>query len=183
MSADWYLMRSSGVVALVLLTAVLVLGIATFRRWGPSGSPRFVTAALHRAVSLLAVVFLAVHVLTAIVDPYAAVGAAAVAVPFVAGKSPLWVGLGAVSLDLVAALVLSSLLRRRVGARAWRAIHGLAYLAWPLAFAHSFGMGSDATTLWLEAVGASCAAAVVAALGWRLGSAGAAKQLEPRPAL
>jgi hypothetical protein len=70
-----------------LLTGVFVLGIATFRRWRPAQLPRFVTASLHRSISLLAVVFLGIHVVTAVADPYAAVGVAAVVVPFVAGRS------------------------------------------------------------------------------------------------
>jgi hypothetical protein len=105
--ADWYLMRASGVVSLVLLTAVMTLGIATVRRWRPGRLPRFVTPSLHRSLSLLAVVFLVVHVATALADPYALVSLASVFVPFVAAGSPFWVGLGAVSLDLIAALVVS----------------------------------------------------------------------------
>jgi methionine sulfoxide reductase heme-binding subunit len=177
--AAWYLMRASGVVALVLLTAVFVLGIATFRRWRPGKLPRFVTASLHRSISLLSVVFLAVHVVTAIVDPYAVVGVAAVFVPFVAAHSPFWVGVGAISLDLLAAVIVSSLIRARIGVRAWKAIHWVAYLSWPLALAHSFGMGSDAGSPWLLAIGVFCVAAVGGAVVWRLG-APASKHLEPR---
>jgi sulfoxide reductase heme-binding subunit YedZ len=180
-NADWYLMRASGVVSLALLTVVLVLGIATFKRWRPVGLPRFVTASLHRTISLLSVVFLAVHVATAVADPYASVGLAAVVVPFAAGKSPLWVGLGAVSVDIVAALVVSSLLRARMTPRLWRMVHWLAYLAWPLALAHSFGTGSDASSRWLEVVGAVCVAAVAAVSVWRLGAAREPKHREPRP--
>ena len=147
-------MRATGVVTLVLLTGVLVLGIATHRRWRPGRAPRVVTAGVHRAISLLAVAFLGVHVLTAVVDPYAVVGAAAVVVPFVAGRSSFAVGLGALSLDLTGALVVSSLLRARVPVRLWRGIHWLAYLAWPLALAHSFATGTDASATWLEGIGA-----------------------------
>ena len=178
-NADWYLMRSSGVVALVLLTASFVLGIATFRRWRPMELPRFVTASLHRSVSLLAVVFLAAHVVTAIADPYAVLGLAAAFIPSLAGRNVFWVGLGAVSLDLFIALIVSSLLRARIGARAWKTIHWMAYLSWPLALAHSFGTGSDAGALWLRAVGASCVVAVAAAVVWRLAAPGF-KHLEPR---
>jgi len=179
-NATWYLMRASGVVALVLLTAVLVLGIATNRRWRPGRAPRVATAGLHRSISLLAVAFLGVHVLTAVVDPYAVVGAAAVVVPLVAGKSAFAVGLGALSLDLVAALVASSLLRARVPATLWRGIHWLAYLAWPVALAHSFAAGTDATSPWLAAIGALCLATVASSALWRVRSERSAKHLEPR---
>ena len=181
-NATWYLMRSSGVVALVLLTAVFVLGIAINRRWRPARAPRVVTASLHRTISLLAVAFLGAHVLTAVVDPYAVVGAAAVIVPFAAGRSAFWVGFGAMSLDLVAALIVSSLLRTRVAPRLWRGIHWTAYLAWPLALAHSFGTGTDASSPWLEATGAVCITAVVGSVLWRITAERGAKHLEPHPA-
>ena len=174
--AVWYLMRASGVVSLVLLTAVFALGIATAKRWHPVRLPRFVTAALHRSISLLSVVFLAIHVVTALIDPYAHVGLVATIVPFTAGSNPLWVGLGTVSLDLVVALIVSSLLRRHIGPRAWKAIHWLAYLSWPVALAHTIGSGSDATTLWLRIVGGLSIAVIGAVVAWRL------RELEPRPA-
>ncbi len=177
--ADWYLMRASGVVALLLLTGVFVLGIATFRRWRPGNLPRFVTASMHRSIALLAVAFLAVHVVTAIADPYAVVGVAAAFVPFVAGRGAFWVGLGAVSIDLFIALVVSSLLRARIGARTWRAIHWTAYASWPLALAHTLGTGTDAGTLWLRAISVACVAAFGASVVWRLGAA-TVKHLEPR---
>jgi sulfoxide reductase heme-binding subunit YedZ len=180
-NALWYLMRATGVVSLVLLTAVFVLGIATFRRWRPARLPGFVTPALHRSLSLVAVAFLAVHVLTAVVDPYAMVGIVSVLVPFTAGWKPFWVGLGAVSLDLVAALVVSSLLRARIRAGTWRAIHWLAYASWPLALAHSLGSGTDATSVWMRGAAVACIAAVGGSLIWRLLQPLHPKHLEARP--
>jgi methionine sulfoxide reductase heme-binding subunit len=179
--AVWYLMRASGVVALVLLTAVFALGIATAKRWHPVRLPRFVTAALHRSISLLSVVFLAIHVATAVIDPYAHVSVLATVIPFTAGSNALWVGLGAVSLDLVAALIVSSLLRRRIGQRAWKAIHWIAYLSWPVALAHTIGSGTDMATPWLRIVGGLSLATIGAVLIWRLRGIGEpAKRLEPR---
>ena len=179
--SDWYLMRASGVVTLVLLTAVFVLGIATTTRWRARRLPSFAAVSLHRSISLLAVVFLGVHIVTALVDPYAAVGPAAVVLPFVAGKSAFWVGLGAVSLDLTLALIVTGLLRRHLSLRVWRGVHWAAYLSWPLALFHSLGMGSDTGTLWLRTIAACCVASVVAAVTWRLRrTSGPVKRLEPR---
>jgi methionine sulfoxide reductase heme-binding subunit len=181
----WYLMRASGVVTLILLTGVFVLGIATTKRWRSRRLPGFATPSLHRSISLLAVAFLAIHVVTAIVDPYAAVGIAAVLVPFVAGKSAFWVGLGALSLDLTLALIVTSLLRSRLSLRVWRGIHWVAYLSWPLALFHSLGVGSDSGTLWLRAVAGACVALVVTAVLWRLRlrpADGPSKHLAPRAA-
>ena len=179
----WYLMRASGVVTLILLTGVFVLGIATTNRWRVRRLPGFAALGLHRSISLLSIVFLGIHVVTAVVDPYAAVGVAAVVVPFLAGKSALWVGLGAVSLDLTLALIVTSLLRRHLSLRVWRGIHWVAYLSWPLALVHSLGVGSDTGTVWLRGIAGACIGLVVAAVAWRLRHAGGpAKHLEPRAA-
>ncbi len=182
--AAWYLMRASGVLTLVLLTAVFVLGIATTTRRRARRLPSFAAVSLHRSFSLLAVVFLGIHIVTALVDPYAAVNMAAVVVPFAAGKSAFWVGLGAVSLDLTLALIVTSLLRTHISLRVWRGVHWAAYLSWPLALFHSLGMGSDTGTLWLRAIAAGCVGSVVAAVVWRLRHAtGPEKHLEPLGAL
>jgi sulfoxide reductase heme-binding subunit YedZ len=179
--AVWYLMRASGVITLLLLTGVFVLGIATTKRWRSRSLPGFAVVSLHRSISLLAVVFLGVHIVTALVDPYAAVGVAAIVVPFVAGKSAFWVGLGAISLDLTLALIVTSLLRARIGLRVWRTVHWAAYLSWPLALLHSLGVGSDTGTLWLRAVAAGCVASAVAAVAWRWQRPGSDKYLARQP--
>jgi methionine sulfoxide reductase heme-binding subunit len=176
---DWYVMRASGFVAEALLTLVLLLGIATFRRASLPGAPGFVTAALHRTVSLLSVVFLAVHVVTAVADPYAHVPLLSTVLPFGAKANAFWVAVGAVSLDLIAALVVSSLLRHRLSPRAWRAIHWTAYACWPLALAHGLGMGSDVGAVWAQATTLACITAVGLAVAWRLLGAGAGKHLAP----
>lgn len=178
----WYLMRGSGVVSLLLLTAVSALGMATVGRWSPGRVPRFVTLGLHRNLSLLAVAFLAVHVLTAVIDPDAYVRALAVVVPAPYDRYGLWLGLAAVAFDLVVALVVTSLLRGRIAPRVWRAVHYLAYLAWPVALAHGAGMGSDTGSVWMLAVDGVCVAVFGAAVALRLLKApsGSSKHLAPR---
>ena len=142
-TALWYASRATGVVTLVLLTAVVILGMLVNRQGRLPGLPRFAVTGLHRNISLLSVAFLAIHVLTAIADPYVTIGLAVTVIPFTAGYKPLWLGLGALSLDLAAALIVTSLARARMGRRAWRAIHWAAYAAWPLAVAHSLGSSAD----------------------------------------
>jgi methionine sulfoxide reductase heme-binding subunit len=177
--AIWYVMRGSGVVSLLLLTGVMTLGIATAKRWRPAGRPRFVTAALHRSIALLAVVFVAIHVVTAVLDPYAVVGVTAVFVPFVAARSAFWIGAGTISLDLLVATIVTSLLRVRIGVRLWRTVHLLAYLSWPIAVAHGLGAGSDGGTLWLRVLASLCVGVVAVALTSRLRAADGGKHLEP----
>jgi methionine sulfoxide reductase heme-binding subunit len=165
--ALWYLGRGSGVVSLVLLTVVVVLGIAGRSGRTVGGLPRFAVAAVHRAASLLSVVFLAVHVLTLLFDPYAQLSVLSVVVPFTAETEPFWYGLGAVGLDLIVALVVTSLLRHRMPPRVWKGVHLAAYLAWPVALAHGLGSGTDAGSAWMLALTGVCVAAVTGALVWR----------------
>ncbi len=170
-TALWYASRATGVVTMLLLTAVVLLGILVNRQGRLPGLPGFAVTGLHRNVSLLAVAFLAIHVLTAIVDPYVTIGLAAAVLPFASAYKPLWLGLGAISLDLIAALIVTSLARARMGRRAWRAIHWMAYAAWPLAVLHSLGSSSDARGGLVLGVLAGCVLATVAALAWRLSRA------------
>ena len=165
----WYTTRATGIVALVLLSVTLVLGILTAGRAKSRSWPAFAQADLHKRVSLLAMVFLTVHVLTAVLDTYVNVGWASLVVPFVSHYSPLWTGLGAVSLDLMVAVAVSSALRQRISARTWRGLHWLAYASWPVAMAHALGEGSDGRTLWMVVVAGVCIVAVLVAVAWRVG--------------
>lgn len=166
--ALWYLGRGSGLVSLLLLTVVVVLGIAARSGEPFLGLPRFAVTAVHRSSSLLAVAFLLLHVGTLLFDPYAQLNVVDLVLPFEGAYRPFWLGLGTLAADLIVAVVVTSLLRHRLGARAWRAVHWLAYAAWPLALAHGLGVGTDNTTPWLLAVCIGCAIAAAAALLWRL---------------
>jgi sulfoxide reductase heme-binding subunit YedZ len=172
--ALWYFARGSGVVSLVLLTVVVVLGIGARSGRTAFGLPRFAVNLLHRNAALLAVVFLAGHVVALLFDSYAKLRIVDLVVPFIGNYRPLWQGLGTVALELIAAIVVTSLLRQRIGAGAWRAVHWLAYLCWPVALLHGLGNGTDRSTWWLWAITMTCAAAVAAAGVWRL-SAGFAR--------
>jgi predicted ferric reductase len=178
-TAFWYASRATGIVALLLLTAVLVLGILVNRQGRLPGLPRFAVTSLHRNLSLLSVAFIAVHVLTAVLDTYVSIPATAGVVPFVSGYERFWLGLGAISFDLMLAMIMTSLLRGRLNRVLWRAIHLLAYLSWPVAFAHSIGSSSDLQHGWLLYLAVGCALLVVTAAAWRL--AQAARQV-PRAA-
>src|SRR5262249_432676 len=122
----------------------------------------------HRNASLLAVVLLGIHVTTLLADPYAQLRLVDLFVPFAGRYRPLWTGLGTVGLDLIVALVATSLLRARLGQRAWRAGHGLAYRCRPVAVLHSLGTGSDAGQLWLRAIAVLCVGSVIGCLCWRI---------------
>jgi sulfoxide reductase heme-binding subunit YedZ len=165
----WFATRGAGTATLLLLTAVVALGILTAgsaprsRLW-----PRFVSAELHRNVSLFAIAFLLAHIVTAVADPYAKLGWRDAAIPFVSAYRPFWLGLGVIAGELVVALVVSSALRPQLGFRAWKAVHWLAYASWPVAMLHSLGTGTDAPALWSLVIVAGCTLTVMAAIAWRL---------------
>jgi DMSO/TMAO reductase YedYZ heme-binding membrane subunit len=167
-SVLWYATRGTGAITLLLLTASVVLGIGEVRSWRPAGTPRFAVAAMHRTVSLLAVSLLAVHVATTLLDPFPPIGALNAIVPFQTDYRPLWLGLGTVASDLLVALALTSLVRRRLGYRTWRGLHWLAYACWPVALVHGIGAGSDTRSTWMLALAAGCVLAVLVAATGRL---------------
>jgi sulfoxide reductase heme-binding subunit YedZ len=166
-AALWYLARGTGVVSLILLTMSVALGITSRARRPYLGLPRFGLAMLHRNVSLLAVVLLTGHIVTLLFDPYAQLRLINVLLPFGSAYRPFWVGLGALALDGLLAVVVTSLLRERIGQRAWRFVHWAAYAVWPTALIHSLGSGTDSGTTWLRAVVAACTVTVASALAWR----------------
>lgn len=170
----WYTTRATGEVALVLLTATLVLGVAGVTRFATPRWPRLVTSGLHRNLSLMAVAFLAGHILSALLDTYAPVGWSAAVLPFSSSYRPFWLGLGTLAFDLLLAVMVTSLLRARLRYRSWRAIHWTAYAAWPLALWHGLGTGTDGRLPWLLAIDAICVASVLAAVLWRLSVVGPA---------
>jgi predicted ferric reductase len=163
-SAYWYLTRSTGAVALILLTLAVVLGVADVQRLSSPRWPRFVVDGLHRSVSLLALAFLLAHILTAVLDSFAPISLTDAVIPFAGVYRPFWLGLGAVSFDMLLALIVTSLLRQRLGFRAWRGVHWLAYACWPLALLHGFGTGSDVKSGWLLAISVLCLLAVLGAV-------------------
>ncbi|MEV6019244.1 MULTISPECIES: ferric reductase-like transmembrane domain-containing protein [unclassified Streptomyces] len=173
----WYASRAGGTLSLVLLTATVVLGIASGGRSAPSRVGRFEIGLLHRNLSLLTLVFLVLHVVTAVLDPFVHLGWAVTVVPFGAAYRPLWLGLGTVAFDMLLAVLVTSAVRVRLGVRRWKAVHWLAYAAWPLALFHGAATGTDTrlpVQLWLYAV---CLASVVAAAWWRLAKAGPGRVL------
>lgn len=166
--ALWYMTRGFGIVALILLTTTTVLGLAQAGRYARPGLPRFVISALHRNGSLLAISAISVHVITAVLDTFAPVHLIDVFVPYASRYRPLWTGIGALALDLMLAVVITSLLRGRIGYQAWKAVHWAAYASWPIAMVHGLGTGTDARVGWVLFIYVACTAAVLGALWWRL---------------
>ena len=166
----WYLNRATGIVLLVLLTASVVLGVLSLGGRPGKGLPRFVSQAMHRNISLLSVLMLLAHVTTAVVDEYVDIRWWQALVPVGATYEPLWLGLGTLALDLMAAVTITSLLRSRLDHRVWRTVHLLSWLAWVSAATHSVGIGTDLSAPSGLAVipAVACLAAVLLAFAARL---------------
>lgn len=167
-TALWYLTRSTGLVALMVLSATVVVGIIASLGWTTERWPRFVSQAVHRNLSLFCLALITVHVATTVADGYVPIGIADAFIPFRSPYRPLWVGLGALAFDLLLAVAITSGLRRWIGFRAWRIVHWLAYLCWPMAVFHGLGAGSDTRLSVALVINVVCATAVIGALGWRL---------------
>jgi sulfoxide reductase heme-binding subunit YedZ len=168
--ALWYLTRGTGLTALVLVTLSVLAGIAASLRAGGVRMPRFVVSGLHRNLSLLTVVFIIVHVVTTVLDAYAPISLVDAVVPFISGYRPIWLGLGALAFDIILALVITSLVRVRIGLKTWRFVHWFAYACFPITIVHALGTGSDASQRWLLAVVMTCVGLVIAGALWRLWS-------------
>jgi sulfoxide reductase heme-binding subunit YedZ len=174
----WFITRSTGITAFVLLTLTTVMGVAATQRALASRAwPRFATQQLHRNVSLIAMVILVVHIVTTLADSFVDVGWLSVVIPFWSHYKTLQVALGTIAFDLLLLIVVTSLMRLQLPARLWRAIHLSSYGVWPIALLHFLSTGTDAAHggwgVWL----AIAAAAVVGAAGVvRLGTSNV-----PRP--
>jgi methionine sulfoxide reductase heme-binding subunit len=164
--ALWFVSRASGLAVLTGFSAAVVAGVAA--RLGPGGRLRLAAGELHRTLALFCVAFLGLHVATAILDPYVKIGWAATVLPLVSPYRTLAIGLGTLAVDLGGAVLVTSLVRRRLGYRAWRAAHWLAYLAWPTALWHAVTAGNDLRIWWVALVLWGCTAAVATAMIARL---------------
>ncbi len=164
----WYTTRATGLVALVLLTASMAAGLLSSVRFDSRAWPRFVTLGLHRNLSLLALAFTVVHVLTTVLDSFVSIPIQDAFIPFIGSYRPFWLGLGAIAFDLTLALIITSLVRARMGLRSWRLVHWTAYACWPIAVVHGLGTGTDTPARWVLALTAACVLVVIVLTLWRL---------------
>lgn len=147
----WLVSRASGIVALVLISLSVLMGLAMAARLVRPAHKRSVVR-LHEYVAVFSLVAIAVHGLALLGDTWLKPGLAGITVPFALGYRPLWTGLGIVGGYLALLLGPSFYLRRHIGARTWRKLHRATTVAWVLSAAHALGAGSDSGTLWLRAV-------------------------------
>jgi predicted ferric reductase len=169
-STLWFLSRATGIVAFILLTVTVVLGIMTSLRWQSRSIPRFVVEYVHRNVTVLVLALIAIHVGTVVLDGFAPIGWLAAVIPFTSPYRPIWLSLGALGFDLLLAVAVTSWLRHRVGFRVWRFLHWSAYASWLVVLIHAFGTGTDTREGWALLIEGGCAAAVIVAVWLRVGA-------------
>lgn len=174
----WYFSRATGMVALVLLTGIIVLGVLGPLRISTEMWPRFAIRTVHRDLALLTLLIVLIHVVTITLDAYVKVPLTAVVLPLGSSYAPFWTGLGAVAFDLMLALVGTSLMRARLGYRTWRIVHWTAYASWPLAVAHGLAAGTDSGATWALAATVVCIGIVAVAVALRIQGGSAARTLE-----
>ena len=167
-NALWAFGRVSGIISLALFTGTVLLGILNRSGRPLLGFPRFSVALVHRNIALLATLFLVLHVSSLMLDSYANLHPVDVVVPFLGSFKPFWQGLGTAAFDLVVAIVLTGLLRRRLGQRIFRAVHWFTYAMWPIALAHGLGNGTNGTDVWFVALAVFSVAVVAGAVAWRM---------------
>ena len=146
----WLASRASGIVALVLVTISVAIGLTMSaklmrkRRLGPA------LVAIHEQTALAGLIAIAVHGITLLGDPWLHPSVAGIAVPFVMGYKTLFTGLGILGGWLAALLGLSFYFRRRIGAALWRKAHRATVVVYALGLVHTIGAGTDASTPWLR---------------------------------
>lgn len=166
-SLSWFVARGSGMLAYILLTAVVVLGIAVSRRWHNERWPRMLVEATHRWLTITFFIFIAVHTVTVLVDPFTHFGLKDVLVPFGSYYRTIWLGLGVIATELGLAIGLSVFLRPLIGYRAWHILHLLTYVLFPLSLLHGIGTGTDTQETWATAIYALSVVLVFGVLIWR----------------
>jgi sulfoxide reductase heme-binding subunit YedZ len=166
---DWYAARAGGVVAYVLLSVNVGLGLLmsgkkTMKRW-----PRFALEDVHRFGGILVGTFVVVHITAVAIDAFLPFSLTSLVVPFVATYRPIWTGLGIVAAELLLALAFTNHYRNvRISYRFWRRAHFVNFAVWGAATLHGLGSGTDRSTAWLVAIFALAVGMISALTVWRV---------------
>ncbi|KAA1426081.1 ferric reductase [Nocardioides antri] len=175
----WFLNRGTGMALLAVLTISVCLGVLATRGRAGSQVPAFVTRALHRNLSLFGMALLAGHIVTAVLDEFVDIRWWIAFVPYGSGYEPLWVAAGTVATDLFLAVVVTTMVRARLGLSRWHRVHQLAHLAWALGLVHGLAIGTDRREPWAVGCYLVAVALVAVAVLARVGSPQPVRQGEP----
>jgi sulfoxide reductase heme-binding subunit YedZ len=166
---DWYVARAGGVVAYVLLSATVAIGLSMTGRASTKRWPRFAVEDIHRFGGILVGTFVAIHVASVAIDSYLPFSLTSLVIPLTARYRPVWTGLGIVAAELLVALAVTNHYRnRRISYEFWRRAHYLNFVVWTAATLHGLGSGTDRSTIWLLTIYAVAVGSVSALTIWRL---------------
>ena len=164
----WLASRASGVVALVLVTISVAIGLTMSAKLMRRPGLGRTLIAIHEQTALAGLLAIGVHGVTLLGDPWLDPGLAGISVPFAIGYEPFFTGLGIIGGWLAALLGLSFYFRRRLGPARWRKAHRAVVIVYALGLAHTVGAGTDASSRWLEWFMVSTAFPIAALFAWRM---------------
>jgi sulfoxide reductase heme-binding subunit YedZ len=164
----WLSSRAFGVVALVLVSLSVGVGLAlagrVSRRPGLPGRLK----RLHESLALAGLIAIVLHGLLLLGDSYLKPGIAGIAVPFVLTSQPVWTAFGIIGGWLTAVIVGSFYVRRWIGVKVWRWLHRWTLVVYLLGIVHTLGSGTDAGSVWLLGLIVLTAAPVAILTTWRV---------------
>ncbi|HEU4707657.1 MAG TPA: ferric reductase-like transmembrane domain-containing protein [Solirubrobacterales bacterium] len=165
----WIVSRSSAMVAFVLVTASVFLGLTMASK--PVRKPGFAKTmrALHEQTALAALVAIGIHVVAVFADPWLKPGVAGVAVPFVLSLNRFWNGIGVIAAYMAFMLGLSFYLRKQIGPKLWRSAHRATIVVYVLGLFHALGAGSDTGSLLFLGFAVVTAVPIAILFVYRLG--------------
>ena len=166
---DWYAARAAGIVAYVLLTLVVCLGLAMAGKAPTKRWPKFTQEGIHRVGGLMVGTFIAIHIATIAADSYLPFKPIELLVPLASHYRPIWLGLGICAAELLLALAITNRLRKRLEHKTWRTLHYLNFAVWTAATVHSIGIGTDRSAPWMLAIYMLAVGSVAGLCGWRFG--------------
>jgi methionine sulfoxide reductase heme-binding subunit len=165
----WLLISSaSGIVAFVLISAAVVLGLAMAARALRQPGHKRAAARLHEHIALAALAAIAAHGLALLGDHWLKPGWRGIAIPFALSYRPALTGIGIIAGYVAVLLGPTFYLRRRIGARRWRTLHRAIVIVWVLSGVHALGAGTDGAKLWLRMIVLTPVAPIVYLLVLRL---------------
>lgn len=161
-AAEWYSARAGAMVAYILLTAVVLVGLAMSGRERIDGWPRFALEGVHRFLGALTGLFISLHVFALAFDAEANLPLGSLIVPFLSSYRPFWTGIGIVAAELLLALAVANHYRDRISYTTWRRLHYLNFAVWIAATGHGIGAGTDTGSFPFAVVYGTAIACVVA---------------------
>ncbi len=171
-TASWDASRAAGFASYLLLWASVVTGVAIHMRFRAVGGPPTVLLEVHRVASVLALSFVAAHVLGLLVDPVVRFSVLDAVAPFTSGYRPLQVGMGAIAQWLLVAVLATTAAAARLPYAAWRRVHFLSFPCYALALVHGITSGTSTGDSLALALYTGTAAGVAAVLVVRVAGRG-----------